>query len=291
MQRPDPTINGLMDVLVDGVDFGEGPRWRDGRLWYSDFYQHAVYTVSPEGHRERVVEVMTQPSGLGWLPDGSLLIVSMVDRKVLRFADGVLADYADLSGIATFHCNDMVVSATGHAYVGNFGWDLFALGIDGAGPATLAHIAPDGTVTPAAEGLLFPNGSVITPDGTTLIVGETLGAQYTAFTINDDGSLTDRRIWASLGEGVAPDGCTLDAAGGIWFADALGARVARVVEGGEITDVIETGVGTFACTLGGHDGATLYILTAPGAAPEEVAGKGLGAILQTRVAAPHAGLP
>lgn len=278
------------EVLVDGVDFGEGPRWHEGRLWYSDFYQHAIYAVDLDGTRETILEVDGQSSGLGWMPDGSLLFVSMLDRKVMRWDGSAVTEHADLSSIATFHCNDMVVSATGHAYVGNFGWDLFAEGVDGARPATLAHVAPDGTATAAAADLGFPNGSVITPDRSTLIVGETMGAQYTAFTIDDDGSLGDRRIWASVA-GYAPDGCTLDADGGIWFADALGARVVRVVEGGEITDTLDTGVGTFACALGGDDGRTLFVLTAPGADPAEVDGVAGGSILTTRVASPHAGLP
>jgi sugar lactone lactonase YvrE len=278
------------EILVDGVDFGEGPRWHDGRLWYSDFYQHAIYAVDLDGNRETILEVDGQSSGLGWMPDGSLLFVSMLDRKVMRWDGSSVTEHADLSSVATFHCNDMVVSATGHAYVGNFGWDLFTEGVEGARPATLAHVAPDGTATAAAGDLGFPNGSVITPDGSTLIVGETMGAQYTAFSIDDDGSLGDRRIWASV-EGYAPDGCTLDADGGIWFADALGARVVRVVEGGEITDTLDTGIGTFACVLGGDDGRTLFVLTAPGADPAEVDGVAGGSILTTRVAAPHAGLP
>jgi len=278
------------ETLVDGVDFGEGPRWHDGRLWYSDFYQHSIYAVTLDGVRETVLEVDGQSSGLGWMPDGTLLYVSMLDRRVMRWDGTAVTVHADVSSIATFHCNDMVVSAGGHAYVGNFGWDIFAEGIDGARPATLAHIAPDGTVHAGADDLGFPNGSVITPDGSTLIVGETMGARYTAFSIADDGSLDDRRVWADV-EGYAPDGCTLDAEGGIWFADALAQRVVRVVEGGEITHTLDTGAGTYACALGGADGCTLFVLTAPGADPAEVDGVGGGAILTTQVAVPHAGLP
>ncbi|MGE0880285.1 MAG: SMP-30/gluconolactonase/LRE family protein [Acidimicrobiia bacterium] len=278
-----------IETFVDGVDFGEGPRWHDGALWYSDFFHHAVYRVSPGGVRERVLTLETQPSGLGWLPNGDLLVVSMLDRSLKRWDGTTLTDYADLSGIATFHCNDMVVSATGHAYVGNFGWNIYA-GRTPIVPATLAHVTPDRTVHAAADGLLFPNGSVITPDGSTLIIGESSGSRYTAFRIAADGSLHDRRVWADT-PGSRPDGCTLDAEGGIWFADAGGARVQRVLEGGRITHTVDMGMNTFACALGGAHGRTLYVLLAPSSAEAEVAGKGLGRIVAFDVEAPHAGLP
>lgn len=277
------------ELVVDGVDFGEGPRWHDGRLWYSDFHQRAVYAVSPEGTREAVHSGLEdRPSGLGWLPDGRLLVVAMTTRRLLRDEDGTLVTHADLSGVATGHCNDMVVSATGVAYVGNFGFDL-----EGGGrfaPATLAVVHPDGAVEAGPDGLGFPNGSVITPDGTTLIVGESFAGRFTAFRIGDDGRLTGRRVWAEV-PGAAPDGCTLDAEGAIWFADALGSRVVRVAEGGTVLDEIPTPMPTFACMLGDDDGRTLYALCAPGSHPSEVAGRGAGAIFRTRVGAPHAGLP
>jgi sugar lactone lactonase YvrE len=287
--REDAPMTAL-STLIDGIDFGEGPRWHEGRLWYSDFYQHTVYAVDAEGTREPIVEVAGQPSGLGWLPDGTLLVVSMVDRKLMRFDGTTLSEHADLSGVAGFHCNDMVVDGRGNAYVGNFGFDLFTQGLEGAAPAKLALVRPDGSVEVAADELMFPNGSVITPDGSTLIVGETLGARYTAFDIAADATLSSPRTWASL-EGYAPDGCTLDAAGGIWFADAVGARVVRVLEGGHITDTIDVGTGTFACMLGGDDGRTLFVLTAPGADPTQAAGAAAGAVLITRVEHPRAGRP
>jgi sugar lactone lactonase YvrE len=287
--REDASMTAL-STLIDGIDFGEGPRWHDGRLWYSDFYQHTVYAVGADGEREAIVEVAGQPSGLGWLPDGTLLIVSMTDRKLMRYDGSTLTEHADLSGIAAFHCNDMVVDEHGNAYVGNFGFDLFTHGLEGAAPAKLALVRPDGSVEVAADGLMFPNGSVITPDGATLIVGETLGARYTAFDIGPDATLSSPRLWAPL-EGYAPDGCTLDEAGGIWFADAIGAQVVRVVEGGAITDTVEVGTGTFACMLGGDDGRTLFVVTAPGADPSQVAGTAAGAVLTTRVQHPRAGRP
>ncbi len=277
-----------VEVFLDGLDFGEGPRWRDGHLWYSDFYQHAVYRVDGAGERTTVVELPDagQPSGLGWMPDGSLLIVSMLDRTVLRFAEGVLTTHADLGAIATFHCNDMVVAADGSAYVGNFGWDI-ATDPRSVTPAKLALVRPDGSTAVAADDLLFPNGMLITPDGSTLIVGESYGARYRAYDVADDGSLSNEREWASVPK-TAPDGCDLDADGGIWFADALGGRVVRVLEGGEITDSVEVGDGCFACVLGGDDGRTLFALCGPGSHPDAVAGKGLGSIRTFDVDVPAA---
>jgi sugar lactone lactonase YvrE len=279
-----------LELLVDGVDFGEGPRWHDGRLWYSDFYQRAIYAVSTDGDREAVhANLDDRPSGLGWLPDGRLLVVSMRDRKLLREeADGGLVEHADLGAVATGHCNDMVVDAAGNAYVGNFGFDYEEGGRFST--ADLALVRTDGTVEVAATGLRFPNGSVITPDGSTLIVGESFGGGYEAFAINDDATLGERRRWADV-PGAAPDGCTLDADGGIWFADALGSRVVRVVEGGEVTDEIPTPMPTFACALGGDDGRSLFVLCAPSSRPDEVDGKGAGAIHVATVDVPHAGRP
>jgi sugar lactone lactonase YvrE len=210
----------------------------------------------------------------------------MLDRRVMRREpDGTLVEHADLDGIATGHCNDMVVGPLGNAYVGNFGFD-FEAG-EAPAPATLAIVWADGTVTAAADGLLFPNGSVITDDGSTLIVGETMGARFTAFTITHDRGLTDRRIWAEV-PGMAPDGCTIDADGAIWFADALGsprwsvsARAARSPIG------VPTPDNVYACMLGGPDGRTLFALTAAGAHPDVVAGTGTGALWQTQVAVPR----
>jgi sugar lactone lactonase YvrE len=280
-----------LQPLVDGVDFAEGPRWHDGRLWYSDFFQRAIYAVSTDGEREAMWSGLAdRPSGLGWLPDGRLLAVSMEERKLLVEADGggALVEHADLSSVATGNGNDMVVDANGNAYVGNFGFDYEAGGKFST--ADLALVRTDGTVEVAATGLRFPNGSVITPDGATLIVGESFGAGYEAFTIAADATLGERRRWADV-PGMAPDGCTLDADGAIWFADALGSQVVRVREGGEVTDRIPTPMPTFACALGGDDGRTLFVLCAPGSRPDEVAGRAAGAIHTTRVDVPHAGRP
>lgn len=275
----------IWEQVVDGIDFGEGPRWHLGRLWFSDFYQGTISSVGHDRRRRVEVEYDGRPSGLGWLPDGRLLFVSMLDRRVMRReTDGSIVEHADLDGIATGFCNDMVVGPLGNAYVGNFGFDF-----EGGEPpaaATLAIVWADGTVTAAADELRFPNGSVITDDGSTLIVGESMGARYTAFTITNDRGLTDRRIWAEV-PGMAPDGCTIDADGAIWFADALGSQVVRVLEGGEITHRLPTPDNVYACMLGGVDGRTLFALTAAGTHPDEVAGTATGALWQTQVDVPR----
>ncbi len=279
---------GEVDLLLDGLDFGEGPRWRDGQLWYSDFFQHRVYTVTADGRRETVLDLGDeQPSGLGWLPDGDLLIVGMLGRRILRYDGTGVRVHAELGHIATSHCNDMVVDHQGNAYVGNFGFDY------GAGQASvgaaLALVRPDGSSLAVAEDLQFPNGAVITPDGTTLVVGETFGSRYTAFTIGVDGTLSDRRTWAEV-PGRMPDGCCLDTAGGIWFADAIRSEVIRVVEGGEITDAIEVPQRAFACMLGGDEGTTLFVITAP-SDPQGGLSPGQGAVWSVEVDSQHAGLP
>ncbi len=264
-------------TVVSGMSFTECPRWHDGRLWFVDFYTHTVNSVNDDGSDLRTeLEVPAQPSGLGWLPDGRLLVVSMKDRKVLRVgADGVVEVHADVSGHVSGHPNDMVVDEHGRAWLGNFGFDLM-VGAD-LDTADLLRIDPDGTVTRVAAGLYFPNGSVVTDDGTTLLVDETLGNRISAFSIGPDGSLGPRRDWARFGDPpatkalgevlagavVAPDGCGLDADGCLWTADALGNRVIRVREGGEVVDEVALDTGAFACMLGGGSGTTLFICCAP----------------------------
>lgn len=278
-------------VIHDGFDFGEGPRWHDGRLWFSDFYRHAVYTLDPEsGEETKVVDVPGQPSGLGWLPDGRLLVVSMTDQKVMRLEeDGSLVEHADISAHCGYHANDMLVDDQGRAYVGNFGYDLHTdmaqrsveeiLGDESAGRTDLVRVDPDGTVTVVAEGVRFPNGMVFVDGGRTLVLAETLRLQLTAFTVQDDGSLTDRRVWASTAEQmVAPDGIAADPQGGVWVSAALGPAVVRYAEGGEVTGQVETTQNAFACAVGGADGRTLYAMTAPSSEPKDVDGQSAGAI-------------
>ncbi len=246
-------------VLLTDLTFPEGPRWHEGRLWFSDFYAHEVIALGLDGKRETMVEVPGQPSGLGWTPDGRLLVVSMTDRRLLRLDPGGLVEVADLSDLAAFHCNDMVVDGDGGAYVGNFGFNSHAG--EPYQAADLIRVDPDGTTSIAAKGLSFPNGAVITPDGGTLIVGETRGNILSAWDRAADGKLSNRRVWADLGGGF-PDGICLDADGAVWVADPRNKETIRVLEGGEVTDRISTGeYGSFACMLGGDDRRTLFICT------------------------------
>jgi len=286
-------------VLAEGIYFGEGPRWRNGRLWFSDFYAHAVKSVSPAGDLRTEFEIDDQPSGLGWMPDGSMLIVGMTKRQVLRrTADGKVSVHADLSGIATFHCNDMVVDAEGRAFVGNFGFNLdeevasrpVEDVIANHKTAKLACVSPSGKVRVAAEDMHFPNGSVITPDGKTLIVGETVGFCLTAFDIASDGSLSNRRVWAPTLPRI-PDGICLDAEGAVWFANPMTTECVRIAEGGEVLEVVETGQLCFACMLGGDDGKTLFMLTADSADAHAAAAKPTGRIMVCKVDVARAGLP
>jgi sugar lactone lactonase YvrE len=278
-----------LETLLDGLVFGEGPRWHGDRLWLSDMHDHTVLTVDLAGKREDVLQVAGKPSGLGWLPDGRLLVVSMQDRRLLRReASGALVTHADLSALCTGDCNDMVVDGAGRAYVGNFGFDRHR----GEEPRTacLARVDPDGAVTRAAEDLWFPNGTVITPDGRTLIVGETLAHRLTAFDVAADGTLSNRRVWASL-DGVFPDGICLDADGCIWVTDARGPAILRVREGGRVEERVPTGDRhAFACMLGGADRRTLFVCTCTGSGPA-MAEKREGRIETVRVAVPGAGLP
>jgi sugar lactone lactonase YvrE len=273
------------EPIIDGIDFGEGPRWHDGRLWFSDFYQHTISSVGSPGDRRIELVYAGQPSGLGWLPDGRLLFVSMLDHRVMRReADGSVVCHADLSSIAGGLVNDMVVDLHGNAYVGNFGFDL--VGGEAPRSTSLALVRPDGSVDVAAHDVMFPNGSVITDDGSTLIVGETFGARYAAYDIADDATLSTGRVWAEV-PGSAPDGCTIDAENAIWFSDALGRRVVRVLGGGEITDTVKTPNNTYACMLGGDDGRSLYALTCDDSRPEVADGSATGALFALRVDVPR----
>ncbi|HEX7035067.1 MAG TPA: SMP-30/gluconolactonase/LRE family protein [Pseudomonadales bacterium] len=277
------------EILLDGLCFGEGPRWHQGALWLSDMHAHQVLRIRPDGTAETVCEVPAWPSGLGWLPNGDLLVVSMTDRRLLRWDGSALRPHADLSGLASFHCNDMVVDAAGRAYAGNFGFDLH--GGAEPKPAELILVEPDGRARVVADGLQFPNGTVITPDGRTLIVAESWGRRLTAFDIGNDGSLRNRRVWAELPDGALPDGICLDADGGIWSASPTTSECVRQREGGEITHRVRVGQGAYACMLGGDDGRTLYILTAADSHPEACRQSRSGRVETITAPYPHAGLP
>jgi sugar lactone lactonase YvrE len=276
-------------VVLEGLAFPEGPRWHEGRLFFSDQHDHRVIAMDPTGRAETIVEVPQQPSGLGWLPDGRMLVVSMLDRRVLRLEDGNLVEHADLSELATGACNDMVVDTQGRAYVGNFGFDMY--GGEAPRDAALVLVLPDGAARIAADGLGFPNGTVITDDGSVLIVGESMNGRLTAFTVTGDGALTDRREFAKL-HGAVPDGICLDAEGAVWIACPYTGRCLRIKDGGEVLDEVKvTHEGAFACMLGGDDRRTLYICSAPGHVPEECRRDRAGRIETVEVDVPGAGLP
>jgi len=286
----DVDIRGRMKtrILTEGLVFGEGPRWHDGKLWYSDMHARWVMTVDPAGRTEKIVEVPNLPSGLGWLPDGRLIIVSMRDRQLLRLEGRKLTTHADLSKLASFDCNDMVVDALGRAYVGNFGYDLHANAP--RQPAELVLATPDGKARVVARDLEFPNGAVITPDGKTLVVGESFGARLTAFDVASDGSLGGRRVWAAI-ENMVPDGICLDAEGAIWVASPLSEEVLRVREGGAVTHRFKPSLRPYACMLGGADRRTLFVVTAQTHDPAEALAKRNGRIEAVEVEVPGAGLP
>lgn len=277
-----------LTTLLDGLNFPEGPRWHDGKLYFSDMHGHRVMTLDMDGRSAIVCDVPAWPSGLGWLPDGRMLVVSMTDRRVLRMENGKLVQHADLSALAPFHCNDMVVDSAGGAYVGNFGFDLHK----GEAPraTVMVMVTPGGMPRVVADELTFPNGTVITPDGRTLIVGESFGRRLTAFDIAADGSLANRRVWADLGENV-PDGIALDAEGAIWVASPTRSEVIRVKQGGEVTERIKVATDAFACMLGGPDRRTLFVATAASSDPEECRRKPTGRIEIAQVEVPGAGLP
>ena len=297
-------MSRTITTTLTGMTFLECPRWHDGRIWVVDFYSHRVLSANEDGSDLRLeAEVPQQPSGLGWLPDGRLLVVSMRDARVLRReADGTLVTHADLTGLVGGHPNDMVVDEHGRGFVGNFGFDL--MGGAPLGPAALLRVDPDGSVIEVATDMWFPNGSVITDAGV-LRVGETFGNRVTAFDIATDGELVNRRVWAQFGElpstsdvaeamanlAVAPDGCCLDAQGALWIADAIGGRVVRVAEGGTITEEISVGMGAYACMLGGADGRTLFICAAPDFHEDSRRGATDARLLAVQVEIPHAGRP
>ena len=256
-----------IETLVDGLVFPEGPRWRDGTLWFSDIWDDRVARVSPEGECVTVAQ-LEQPSGLGWLPDGRLLVVAMAARKVMRLEpSGDLAVHADLSPFADWPCNDMVVADDGTAYVGHFGWDR-QHGTTEPRAASVLRVQPDGVVDVAADDMLFPNGMAITADGSTLIVAESSGSRVTAFDRAADGSLSNRRSFADFStskndgghEPVRPDGICLDRDGALWLPDPAGRRVMRVLDGGTVTETTDIAdEAPLACAVGGRDGRTLFV--------------------------------
>jgi sugar lactone lactonase YvrE len=277
-----------LETLVDGLAFPECPRWHDGELWLSEKRGGRVVAVGPDGATRIVVEVPGGPSGLGWTPDGQLLVVDASNRRLLRLDGEELAVVADLARVTVGRCNDLVVDATGRAYVGHFGYDL--LGGAAPAPASLVLVEAAGSARTVADDLAFPNGCVITPDGETLLVAESAASRVTSFAIASDGGLGDRQTFASLVD-VVPDGIALDDEGALWVSDPIGCAVVRVLRSGEITHRVSTSpAGAFACELGGDDGRTLYVCLYTEAAVQVTEGApATGAVVTMRVDVPAPG--
>jgi sugar lactone lactonase YvrE len=275
-------------ILMGGLAFPESPRWHDDRLWFSDWSAHEVIAVDLEGKSEVIARVASFPMCIDRLPDGRLLIVSASDGLLLRREpDGSLVPHADLSGLADHSWNDIVVDGRGNAYVNNIGFDF---GGDFA-PGILAVVTPDGSARQVADGVAFPNGMAVTPDNLTLIVAESYGNRLTAFDIATDGSLSNRRVWADLQNG-APDGICLDAENAIWYGDVPNKRCVRVREGGEVLQTIHLDRGCFACTLGGADKRTLFLMANEWSGPASMAeGSRAGQVLTAEAPAAGVGWP
>jgi sugar lactone lactonase YvrE len=277
------------EVLLTGLALGESPRWHDGHLWFSDWGAQEVVAATPDGESEVVVRVPTIPFCIDWLPDGRLLIVSGGEGVLLRREpDGSLVPHADLSGVSVYPWNEIVVDGRGNAYVNNIGFDFpegeFAPGI-------VALVTPEGSVRPVAEGVAFPNGMVVTPDNSTLIVAESYGNKLTSFEIAADGGLSNPRVWANLGEGY-PDGICLDAENAVWYADVPNKRCLRVREGGEVVETIDLDRGCFACALGGRDRRTLFLVANDWRGPESMeTGERTGQVLTAPAPAAGVGWP
>ncbi len=275
--------------LLDGLAFPEGPRWREDRLWLTDQHAHEVITVDMRGNAERIVQRMEdRPGGLGFLPDGTPLVVAMTTRRVLRIRGSELEPYVDLAHLASFHCNDMLVDRRGRAYVGNFGYDVDA----GAPvkPAELILVGTDRNVKVVNREVIFPNGTALTPDGKTLMVAETFAARISAFDVAADGTLENRRIWAEI-DGLQPDGLCLDEEGAVWCACTKQGRVFRLAPSGEPVAFAEPSVTPYACMLGGPERRHLFALCAETSVPAEAARRRTGRIEIFEVDVPGAGLP
>ena len=269
------------EVLLEGLIFPESPRWHNDKLWFVDMEGHKVMSVDLSGNTETILEIPGRVSGLGWLPDNKLLVVSMDDNTLLRLDPEGVNMVADFNKFGPVLMNDMVVDKKGRAYVGNFGFDYF--NNKPFAPTKLILVYPSGDAKVVADNMAFPNGTVITPDDNTLIIAETFSAQLTAFNIMDDGSLTGRRVWANL-KSLAPDGICLDAEEGIWLAAPGRKRVVRVLEGGQITHIVRVENDAYACMLGGPDRKTLFVATSKHT-------RDAGRIEFVKVDIPGAGLP
>jgi len=248
--------SGSLRTLLTGLAFGESPRWHEDRLWFSDWIAQEVLAVDLAGKSEVITRVKSLPFCIDWLPDGRLLITS--GRSLLRMEpDGSLKTHADLSSLTDYGWNEIIADGRGNVYVNGAEFDLMAG--EKFAPGIVALLKSDGSAGQVADGVAFPNGMAVTHDNSTLIVAESYGKKLTAFDIAADGSLSNRRVWADLGDGV-PDGICLDAEGAVWYADVPNKRCVRVAEGGKVLQTVELDRGCFSCALGGTDGTTLFMM-------------------------------
>jgi sugar lactone lactonase YvrE len=277
-------------TLMTGIAFGESPRWHDNRLWFSDWVAGEIIALDLAGNSEVILHAPfpSIPMCIDFLPDGRLLVISTHERRLLsREPDGTLVTYADFSSLPGIGFNEIVVDSRGNAYINGGGFDLMAG--EKFAPGIIALVEPNGSVRQVADGIAFPNGMVVTPDNSTLIVAESYGKRLTAFDIATDGTLTNRRIWADLAGGV-PDGICLDVEGAIWYADVPNKRCVRVREGGEILETISLDRGCFSCALGGPGMRTLFIVATEWRGPAHMAeGPRTGQIITAEVTTP--GIP
>jgi sugar lactone lactonase YvrE len=280
-----------LHTLMTGIVFGEQPRWHEDRLWFSDWGPPEVIAVDLEGNSEVILEAPSFPCCVDWLPDGRLLLVSAHDGLLLRpNDDGSLVTHGDLTGVSDPPPgNELVVDGRGNAYVIGPGFDMMA-GAEFA-PGGIALVTPEGSARQVADGIAFPNGMLVTPDNSTLIVADSYGNCLTAFDISADGGLANRRVWAHLGDGV-PDGICLDAENAVWYGDVPNRRCVRVGEGGEVLQTVELDRGCFACALGGADRSTLFMMATEWSGPENMfQGPRTGQVLSVAAPAPGVGWP
>ena len=275
-------------LLLDGLMFPEGPRWHQNKLWFTDQHARQIKTVDINGDSQLIAKLSDLPGGLGWLPDGRLLVVSMCNRQLLVLEHNELQLFSDLSELASFHCNDLLVDQHGRSYVGNFGYDLH--GGAALSTAEIILISPQGKPKVVSTEVIFPNGMAITPDGNTLIVAETFASRLSSFSIQSDGSLGKRELWADL-DGAFPDGICLDQKNAIWVACPNTGDVMRVEQGGVVTDRVEAIGNAYACMLGGTEQNILFVLTSETDDPEEAIHTCSGRIEVVDVSLPRAGLP
>ena len=277
-------------TLLTGLAFGESPRWRHDRLWISDWGAREIIAVDPAGKSEVMARAPSFPSCIDFLRDGLLLMVSAYDGLLLRRQpDGSVVTHADLTGLSHHPWNDIVVDGRDNAYVNNIGFDLRAG--EKFAPGIIAVVGRDGSTRRVADGLWFANGIAVTPDNSTLIVAESYGKRLTGFDIAADGSLSNRRVWADLGDGV-PDGICLDAEGAVWYGEVPNKRCVRVREGGEVLQTVELDRGCFACMLGGVDRRTLFMVAREWRGSASMTDDArTGGVLTVEAPAPGAGWP